>query len=84
MLFNLHIFHPLLQLLSQARDIALPKQVPRSTMATQPKVKLQRLAYVHYQYPDLKAADNFLNDFGVRPVETLSDKTYYLPLHLRR
>ena len=41
------------------------------------RIKLLRLANVHYQHPNLDEANNFFLDFGFQPVEKISNKIYY-------
>lgn len=41
------------------------------------KIKLLRLANVHYRHPDLNEADKFFLDFGFQTVEKTTQKIYY-------
>ena len=41
------------------------------------KVRLDRLAYVHYQHPSLSEAHRFLLDFGLLLVEQTNTRNYY-------
>jgi hypothetical protein len=41
------------------------------------KIRLDRLAYVHYQHPDLSKAHRFLTDFGMEKVKETENRIYY-------
>lgn len=46
-------------------------------MATSPKIKVVRLASVHYQHPQLETAAQFLKDFGLVEVSREDSRIYF-------
>ncbi|KAH0566250.1 hypothetical protein GP486_000348 [Trichoglossum hirsutum] len=43
----------------------------------QPRVRIDRLAHVHYQHPSLERANQFFKDFGFIPAKETSTHIYY-------
>ncbi|KAI8663818.1 2,3-dihydroxybiphenyl-1,2-dioxygenase [Fusarium keratoplasticum] len=46
-------------------------------MSSSPKIKVVRLAHVHYQHPQLDKAVQFLKDFGLFEVKRVGSRVYF-------